>query len=79
VLDLLMRFLGEKAVPAQIDFSSHRHTNGIEDPKINMTTGIHSKSLRRWESRINTKTAEMIMQETGGLWSRVDDNGVWVP
>jgi transposase len=78
VLNRLMQFLGENAEQAQIDFADHRHKDGIEDPKINTTTGIHAKSVQRWKSRINSETAEIIMQETGHLWSKVDPDGIWI-
>jgi len=79
VLDSLMSFLGEKVVPAQMEFARMRHAVGIEDPKINATTGIHKKSVQRWKSRISNDAAEMIMQETEMLWRKVDPEGIWIP
>jgi len=78
VLKSLMRFLGESCTQSQFDFSNHKYKDGIEDPKIKNTTGVHKNSVSTWQNRINRETANLIWQETGSLWQSVDPDGRWM-
>ena len=79
VLESLMQFLGESSHPTQLDFAQHKNADGIEDPKFKTTNGVHKKSVKQWQKRINSETAKTIWQATGLLWKKVDPSGIWMP
>ncbi len=70
----LMAWLGELFEPAQLAFNEVAHQQGLEDPKIATTSGVHSEGVGRWTEILSTAEAELIWAQTSDLWLRIDPN-----
>jgi hypothetical protein len=71
----LMVALGEAFDPAQLAFNLRSHQEGLEDPEIASTRGVHGRSVGRWRSVLSGEEAELVWEGTRDLWSRIDAGG----
>jgi hypothetical protein len=69
-LSELMRWLGERVEPGQLEFN--RYQPGLEDPKVGLTSAIHAHSVGRWRDAFTAEEAETICKGTSDLWKIVD-------
>ena len=72
VVDELMEWLDEGSDPAQLAFNARPHQEGLEDPKIASTDGVHARSLGRWKSILSADEAAHVWAMTSDLWERLD-------
>jgi hypothetical protein len=77
-LEGLMDFLGEALEAGQLAFNDQPLERGLEDPKIDATSEIHSESVHRWPAALSVDEAELIWDLTADLWSQVDPDGRFV-
>ena len=68
----LMRGLGEEAEPTQLAFNEQPHDEGLEDPGIAATEGVHGESVGRWRTVLSASEAEDAWARTRTAWSLVD-------
>jgi hypothetical protein len=68
----LMRGLGEEAHPSQLAFNELPHDEGVEDPGIAATDGVHGESVGRWRTVLSAEEAEHAWARTQAAWSAVD-------
>lgn len=71
----LMRWLGERSEPSQLDFNAVRHQAGLEDPKVGSTKRVHADSVGRWRSALSAADAALILEGTAQLWKDLDVEG----
>jgi hypothetical protein len=72
----LMRSLGEAMESGQMMFNCVAQQTGLEDPKIAHTSGIHSKSVGRWQAILTADEAHEVWEASHDLWTQVDpDSG----
>jgi len=67
----VMKFLGERSAPEQLDFSRCRHGAGMEDPKVSKTTEIHASSVGRWKDRLPPAVVEQARAVLDPVWQRI--------
>jgi hypothetical protein len=70
-LSALMESLGETLEPNQLAFNAAPQQQGLEDPKITRTSGIHAESVGRWPGILTAEEAEVIRHETREVWALV--------
>jgi len=68
----LMRGLGEDADPSQLAFNEQAHDEGLEDPGIAATDGVHGESVGRWRTVLSAAEVENAWARTRTAWTRVD-------
>jgi hypothetical protein len=73
----LMAWLGEVAEPGQLQFNQFTHQPGLEDPKVQWTTGVHADSVGRWKTDLTRQDATFIMSKTVDLWRRLDVENIF--
>jgi hypothetical protein len=71
-LRALMEWLGEDFEQHQIAFNAAPQQQGLEDPKIDRTSGIHAESVDRWPGILTGEEAETIRLETREIWALVN-------
>jgi hypothetical protein len=67
----LMGWLGETLDPKQLEFNTVPHERGLEDPKIDQTTGVHVDSVDRWQTELTPDQADAAWEATRDLWGRI--------
>ena len=75
----LMGGLGEEAYPSQLAFNELPHDEGLEDPDIAATDGVHSQSIGRWSEVLTAAEAEHAWERTRTAWSLVDPEHRYAP
>ena len=75
-LGKLMHWLGETAETNQINFHEQAHGTGLEDPKIQSTSGIHAQSTGAWKGILSQADADTIWNATQELWNIVEPTGI---
>jgi hypothetical protein len=70
-LSALMGWLGETLDPKQLEFNAVPHERGLEDPKIEQTSGPHADSVGRWRAELPPEDAEAAWAATRDLWERI--------
>jgi hypothetical protein len=68
----LMRALGEEHDAAQLAFNELPHQEGLEDPEVAATNGVHARSIGRWSEVLTFEEAEHVWERTRDLWARID-------
>ena len=79
IVGQLMEALHESPDPAQLTFNELPHQEGLEDPEIAETEGIHGLSVGRWSTAFSEDEAARVWDRTQDLWARADDAGTYVP
>jgi hypothetical protein len=77
-LEGLMNWLGESFDPCQLAFNKQPRGEGLEDPKIGATAGVHRASVGKWSSILSAAEAATVWERLRGTWARVDQAGHWV-
>jgi hypothetical protein len=72
VISQLMKYLDDRFESQQIAFHEEAHQKGLEDPKIADTNSIHSESVGRWRTLLNTEEIQRIRQKCIDLWRQID-------
>jgi Sulfotransferase family len=72
LLGRLMQWLGEAFEPEQLAFNDLPQQNGLEDPKIKATTGVHTESVNRWSAILTPEEAEIIQRATHEIWAMLN-------
>lgn len=67
-------WLGESFSFSQLDLSTSKFQQGIEDPKIAFTNSVHSNSTNNFISRLNSQEIKLITMETQSIWKTLDTN-----
>ena len=75
IVGRLMEALAENPDPAQLAFNELPHQEGLEDPEIAETEGIHGLSVGRWSTALSEDEAARVWDRTRDLWARADDAG----
>lgn len=71
-VERLMAWLGESGHPIQLRFNDVPHQEGLEDPEIAATDGVHAMSVGRWTSVLSEDEAAYVWARTQELWDQVD-------
>jgi hypothetical protein len=79
VVGQLMEALHESPDPAQLAFNEVPHQEGLEDPGIAATEGVHGRSVGRWSTTLGDGEAARVWERTQDLWTRADGDGAYVP
>ena len=67
----LTAFLGERFEPRMLDFNASPHQEGLEDPKVGSTTGIHADSVGRWRRVLSDDEVRCVVRRCGDLFERL--------
>ena len=78
-LPALMTWLNERFEPQQLSFNEAPRQDGLEDPKIGMTSAIHNNSVGRWKTVLANVEIETILRETTASWLRLDQENPTQP
>ena len=71
-LSTLLSFLGEPYDEAMVmNFFSHHHNSGIEDPKIAKTRSIHSHSINRWKRDLSRRQLKICYEYLGDWMAKL--------
>lgn len=73
----LMRWLGEDFELGQLAFNASSRGEGLEDPKIASTSGVHRMGVNSWPSRLEAESAAAVWHATEDLWRRIDPKLRW--
>lgn len=76
-IEQLMEWLGEKSESSQLNFNSHFHQIGLEDPKVKKTAEIHSRSVDRWEEEFTQEEIQKVLNKTTDLWKKLDYKNIY--
>ena len=71
-LTCLMEWLGEPFDGRRLTFNDEPRGEGLEDPKIAATFGVHAASAGCWRSRLAGPEAADVWEATHELWTTVD-------
>lgn len=64
IISDLCSFLDIKYEPNMINYGKFKHENGLfGDPKINKNKSPHSKSVGKWQSKLNVNTRNLLVQK----------------
>jgi len=72
VLHELMEWLGETFHPSQLRFNEIEHGEGLEDPKIAGTVGVHTSGIHRWPAALSRDEGTFVWSRTADLWQKID-------
>jgi len=64
----LMQWLDETFEPHQLAFNDASHEQGLEDPKVHRTSGVHDGSVGRWGSVLTSDETATIAARTAETW-----------
>lgn len=67
----LMRWLGEAFESRQLRFNQIPQQAGLEDPKIEHSASVQTKSLNRWRHMLTQEDVALIRRETESIWRAV--------
>jgi hypothetical protein len=71
----LMHWLGDELDAGQLAFNQRPHQSGLEDPKIESTSTVHSASIGRWPMLLDVDEAALIWSHTHDLVPLIDPAG----
>ena len=76
----LHAWLGERFDPGQLAFNERPHEEGLEDPKVRETEGVHDRSVGRCRRLLTREEAAEIVRSCAAAWRRVDPRDeLWDP
>lgn len=78
-IEAIMRWAEEQFEPRQLAFNAVPQGQGLEDPKVAVTAGVHGDSVGQWTTILSREDARVIWSRTRATWLRVDPACHWLP
>jgi Sulfotransferase family len=75
IVEHLADWLGEQFDDRQLAFNDVPHQEGLEDPEVARTDGIHRTSMGRWDSVLDEEDAALVLARTHVVWAAIDPAG----